>query len=392
MKRRLALLGSTGSIGTSALEVVRHHPERLELVSLAAFGSNLEALEAQVGEFAPRLVAVYDENKASALVARIGENTAVTAGSEGLIAAATHPDVDLLLAAVVGAAGLPAVHAALDAGKDVALANKESLVVAGGLLTDLARRRGAQILPVDSEHVALHQSLRCGSASEVHRLMLTASGGPFRTREPSTWNDIDPEEALAHPTWQMGAKISIDSATLMNKGLELIEASHLFDIPADRIDVVIHPQSIVHSLVEFCDGSWIAQLSVNEMIFPIQYALAYPDRWQNEFRRLEPEQLGRLEFEPLDEERFPAVALAREALSLGDSGPAVLNAANEVAVYAFLEGRIPFVQIVPLVAQVLRSHRPAALSSLEDALSWDRRGREQAEEILAAGAGTTESG
>ena len=392
MKRRLALLGSTGSIGTSALEVVRHHPERLELVSLAAFGSNLEALEAQVGEFAPRLVAVYDEKKASALVARIGENTAVTVGSEGLIAAATHPDVDLLLAAVVGAAGLPAVYAALDAGKDVALANKESLVVAGGLLTDLARRRGAQILPVDSEHVALHQSLRCGSASEVHRLMLTASGGPFRTREPSTWNDIVPEEALAHPTWQMGAKISIDSATLMNKGLELIEASHLFDIPADRIDVVIHPQSIVHSLVEFCDGSWIAQLGVNEMIFPIQYALAYPDRWQNEFRRLEPEQLGRLEFEPLDEERFPAVALAREALSLGDSGPAVLNAANEVAVYAFLEGRIPFVQIVPLVAQVLRSHRPAALSSLEDALSWDRRGREQAEEILAAGAGTTESG
>ena len=392
MKRRLALLGSTGSIGTSALEVVRHHPERLELVSLAAFGSNLEALEAQVGEFAPRLVAVYDEKKASALVARIGENTAVTVGSEGLIAAATHPDVDLLLAAVVGAAGLPAVYAALDAGKDVALANKESLVVAGGLLTDLARRRGAQILPVDSEHVALHQSLRCGSASEVHRLMLTASGGPFRTREPSTWNDIDPEEALAHPTWQMGAKISIDSATLMNKGLELIEASHLFDIPADRIDVVIHPQSIVHSLVEFCDGSWIAQLGVNEMIFPIQYALAYPDRWQNEFRRLEPEQLGRLEFEPLDEERFPAVALAREALNLGDSGPAVLNAANEVAVYAFLEGRLPFVQIVPLVAQVLRSHRPAALSSLEDALSWDRRGREQAEEILAAGAGTTESG
>lgn len=392
MKRRLALLGSTGSIGTSALEVVRHHPERLELVSLAAFGSNLEALEAQVGEFAPRLVAVYDEKKASALVARIGENTAVTVGSEGLIAAATHPDVDLLLAAVVGAAGLPAVYAALDAGKDVALANKESLVVAGGLLTDLARRRGAQILPVDSEHVALHQSLRCGSASEVHRLMLTASGGPFRTREPSTWNDIDPEEALAHPTWQMGAKISIDSATLMNKGLELIEASHLFDIPADRIDVVIHPQSIVHSLVEFCDGSWIAQLGVNEMIFPIQYALAYPDRWQNEFRRLEPEQLGRLEFEPLDEERFPAVALAREALNLGDSGPAVLNAANEVAVHAFLEGRIPFVQIVPLVAQVLRSHRPAALSSLEDALSWDRRGREQAEEILAAGAGTTESG
>jgi 1-deoxy-D-xylulose-5-phosphate reductoisomerase len=296
--------------------------------------------------------------------------------------AATHPEVDLLLAAVVGAAGLPAVHAALAAGKDVAVANKESLVVAGGLLTRLADQNAARILPVDSEHVALHQALRSGARDEVRRLMLTASGGPFRTRDLSTWHEIDRGQALAHPTWAMGAKISIDSATLMNKGLELIEASHLFALPAARIDAVVHPQSIVHSLVEFCDGSWIAQLAVNEMVFPIQYALAYPDRWENDFPRLEPEQLGRLEFEPLDREKFPAVDLAREALGMGDSGPAVLNAANEVAVHAFLEERIPFVRIVPLVTEVLRSHQPATVDTLEEAVAWDRWGRQKAEELL----------
>ena len=382
MISRLALLGSTGSIGTSALDVVRHHPERLKLMTLAAHGSDLEKLEAQVREFQPALVAVFDPAKASALADRVGERTRVEAGHDGLVAAATHPAVDLLLAAVVGAAGLPAVHAALAAGKDVALANKESLVVAGGLLTRLAHRNEARILPVDSEHVALHQALRSGARQEVRRLMLTASGGPFRTRDLETWHEIDRQQALAHPTWEMGAKISIDSATLMNKGLELIEASHLFDLAAERIDVVVHPQSIVHSLVEFCDGSWIAQLAVNEMVFPIQYALAYPDRWDNDFPRLEPEQLGRLDFEPLDREKFPAVDLAREALGMGDSGPAVLNAANEVAVHAFLEDRIPFVRIVPLVAEVLRSHRPATVDSLESALDWDRWSRQRAKKLL----------
>ena len=237
----------------------------------------------------------------------------------------------------------------------------------------------------DSEHVALHQALRSGARAEVRRLMLTASGGPFRTRDRSTWDEIDRAEALAHPTWQMGAKISIDSATLMNKGLELIEASHLFQIPADRIDAVVHPQSIVHSLVEFCDGSWIAQLSVNEMVFPIQYALAFPDRWDNDFPRLEPEELGRLEFEPLDHQKFPAVDLAREALAMGDSGPAVMNAANEVAVNAFLEDRLPFVRIVPLVQEVLRSHQPATVQTLEDALGWDRWGRDRTAELLGSG-------
>lgn len=384
MKSQLALLGSTGSIGTSALDVVRHHPERLELVALAAHGSNVEQLEAQVKEFRPIIVAVFDPESAAALAAKVDNTTKVVAGPEGLVEVATLPEVDLLLAAVVGAAGLPAVHAALVAGKDVALANKESLVVAGGLLTRLAKKNNARILPVDSEHVALHQALRSGARNEVQRLMLTASGGPFRTRDLSTWHEIDRQQALAHPTWEMGAKISIDSATLMNKGLELIEASHLFDIAAERIDVVVHPQSIVHSLVEFCDGSWIAQLSVNEMIFPIQYALAYPDRWDNDFPRLEPDQLGRLEFEPLDRQKFPAVDLARKALGQGDSGPAVLNAANEIAVHAFLEGRIAFTRIVPLVTEILRSHRPAAVASLAEALSWDRWGRDRAEELLSS--------
>jgi 1-deoxy-D-xylulose-5-phosphate reductoisomerase len=341
-------------------------------------------LAAQIAEFEPALVAVFDPEKATALASRIGSRTRVVAGPEGLVEAATHEDVDLLLAAVVGAAGLPAVHAALAKGKDVALANKESLVVAGGLLTRLARRHKARILPVDSEHVALHQALRSGARREVRRLMLTASGGPFRTRDLATWHEIDRQQALAHPTWQMGAKISIDSATLMNKGLELIEASHLFALAAERIDVVVHPQSIVHSLVEFCDGSWIAQLAVNEMVFPIQYALAYPDRWENDFPRLEPEQLGRLDFEPLDRSKFPAVDLAREALGMGDSGPAVLNAANEVAVHAFLAGRIPFVRIVPLVTEVLHSHRPTSVDTLEDALVWDNWGRNRAEELLSA--------
>ena len=384
MKTGLALLGSTGSIGTSALNVIRHHPERLELKTLAAHGSDLDLLESQIREFQPRVTGVFDAEKAQALTARVGESTRVVAGPEGLLEVATLPEIDLLLAAVVGAAGLPAVYGALAAGKDVALANKESLVVAGGLLTRLAKENQAKILPVDSEHVALHQALRSGARSEVRRLMLTASGGPFRTRERSTWHEIDRAQALAHPTWQMGAKISIDSATLMNKGLELIEASHLFEIPAERIAAVVHPQSIVHSLVEFCDGSWIAQLSVNEMVFPIQYALAFPDRWDNDFPRLEPEELGRLEFEPLDHQKFPAVDLAREALAMGDSGPAVLNAANEVAVHAFLEDRIPFVRIVPLVREVLRAHEPASVSSLEGALEWDRWGRDKTVELLGS--------
>jgi 1-deoxy-D-xylulose-5-phosphate reductoisomerase len=306
----------------------------------------------------------------------------VAAGGEGIVRAATHHSVDRVLAAIVGAAGLPAVHAAVIAGKDVALANKESLVVAGPLLTSLARRHGASILPVDSEHAALHQALRCGERREVRRMVLTASGGPFRRRDLDTFEEILPEEALRHPTWEMGAKISIDSATLMNKALELIEARYLFELEPEAIDVVIHPQSLVHSMVEFCDGSWIAQLSVNDMTIPIQYALAYPERWANRFKRLEPEKFGTLEFEPVDPRRFPALALARRALAMGASAPAVLNAANEVAVAAFLARRVRFRAISATVEAVLDRHRGEPVDDLEAALAWDRWGREQATEIL----------
>ena len=382
MIRSIALLGSTGSIGESTLQVVRHHTDRLRVEALAAQGSKLERLEEQIQELHPRLVAVHDTTKAAELRKRVGGEIEVVSGEEGLLQAARLDRVDLVVVAVVGAAGLPATHAALEAGKDVALANKESLVVAGSLLKEVARATGARILPIDSEHVALHQSLRSGRPSEVHRLMLTASGGPFRTRDVDTWGEIAPEEALRHPTWQMGAKISIDSATLMNKGLELIEAHHLFDVPPERIEVVIHPQSIVHSLVEYCDGSWVAQMSVNDMIFPIQYALAYPDRWGNEFERMEPHLLGCLEFEPLDSGRFPSVELARASLSMGDSAPAVLNAANEVAVRAFLDGRIPFPGIVSTVERVLQSHSPGPITNLDEALMHDASARRQARQLL----------
>lgn len=383
MKQRLAVLGSTGSVGTSALEVVRHHRERLKVHTLSAFGSNVEELAAQVAEFEPVMVGVFDREGAVRLQSVVGGSVQVVSGAEGLEAAATHPEVDRVVAAIVGAAGLRPVHAALAAGKSLALANKESLVVAGRLLTELARRRGVEILPIDSEHVALHQALRCGSNREVRRLILTASGGPFRTREQSTWREIRPEEALRHPTWSMGAKISIDSATLMNKGLELIEASHLFALPAECIDVVIHPQSIVHSLVEFCDGSWLAQLSINNMVLPVQYALSYPERWENEFPRLDLKDVGRLDFEEVDEAKFPTIALARRSLAMGESAPAVLNAANEEAVHAFLAGRILFPAIVRTVEAVLDSHDAVDLADIDQALEWDAWGRARAREVIA---------
>ena len=383
MRQRLALLGATGSIGDSTLEVVRHHPDRLAISTLGALGRNPEALLALVREFRPRLLAVVDPEVARDLRPQLPPGVELAAGPESLVAAATHPEVDKVVAAIVGAAGLPPVAAALAAGKPVALANKESLVVAGRLLTDLARRTGAEIVPIDSEHVALHQALRAGTRDEVRRLVLTASGGPFLHRDPTTFASIRREEALRHPTWSMGAKISIDSSTLINKGLELIEASHLFGIRPEDIDIVVHPRSLVHSLVEFCDGSWLAQLSVNDMIFPIQYALAYPERWPNEFPRLALAELGTLEFLPLDNRRFPAVELARAALAAGESAPAVLNAANEVAVHAFLDGEIGYPDIVATTAEVLAGHQPEALADLDAALAWDRWGRRRATEALS---------
>jgi 1-deoxy-D-xylulose-5-phosphate reductoisomerase len=382
----IAVLGSTGSVGSSVLRVVRQHPERLRVVALGAFGSSPDQLVRQAEELRPRLVGVADPAAAREVARRVPAGVEVVAGEEGLAAVACHPEARRVVAAMVGAAGLRPAWAAVEAGKDLALANKECLVVAGRLLMELARRRGVALLPVDSEHAALHQALRGGREGEVERLVLTASGGPFWRRDGATFDAITPAEALRHPTWKMGAKITVDSATLMNKGLELVEASHLFGVAPERVDVVVHPQSIVHSLVEFTDGTWLAQLSANDMVFPVQYALAWPERWRNDFPRLTPSELGRLEFHPVDTAKFPTVGLARDALLAGDSAPAVLNGANEVAVGAFLRGEAGFPAIAATVASVLEEHAAVAVASLDDALAWDAWGRARAAERLAVSA------
>jgi 1-deoxy-D-xylulose-5-phosphate reductoisomerase len=384
----IALLGATGSVGESVARVVRAHPERLRVVALAARGSDPDKLLACIAELRPRLVGVADPGAAREVARRAPAGTEVVPGEEGVVAAATHPEARRVVAAMVGAAGLRPAWAALEAGKDLALANKECLVVAGRLMMARAAARGVAVLPVDSEHAALHQALRGGRHEEVSRLVLTASGGPFWRRELGTFERITPAEALDHPTWKMGAKITVDSATLMNKGLELIEASHLFAVEPARIEVVVHPQSLVHSLVEFRDGTWLAQLSVNSMVFPVQHALSWPERWGNDFPRLEPAALGRLEFHAVDREKFPTVELARAALAAGGSATAVLNGANEVAVAAFLRGAAPFPAIAATVAAVLAAHSPAAVGSLDEALAWDEWGRARAGERLGSRSAT----
>lgn len=352
------------------------------MVALAARGGRIEELARAAREFRPELVAVATEDAAAALRPLLPAGVRLEFGSAALEAVATLPSADRIVAAMVGAAGVPPVAAALGAGKSVALANKEALVVAGAPLTALARRTGASIVPIDSEHVALHQALRAGTLDEVEQIVLTASGGPFLDRDPATFDAIRRDEALRHPTWSMGEKITIDSATLVNKGLELIEAHWLFDLPAERIEVVIHPRSIVHSFVAFRDGSLLAQLAPNEMRFPIQYALAYPERWTNSFARLEPAALGELVFRPVDHAKFPAITLARRALAMGDSAAAALNGANEVAVHAFLAGRIRFPEIVGTIARVLDRHEGCTVGSVEEALAWDDWGRRRAEDLL----------
>lgn len=377
----LSILGSTGSIGTSTLDVVRHFPDRFQVVALAA-GRNLELLARQIEEFRPQLVAVADAEKALTLAHRF-PGLEVLAGEEGRLAVATHPQATTVVGALVGALGLPATYAAVQAGKELLLANKETLVVAGSLIMAEARRSGSQIIPVDSEHNGLFQALRVGPPGTARRLILTASGGPFRTTPLAQLAHVTPEQALAHPTWRMGAKISVDSATMMNKGLEIIEAHHLFGFPPDAIDVVIHPESRIHALVEYMDGTLIAQLSVNDMRFPILYALAYPERLASPFGRLDLAAVGSLHFEPPDDRRFPCLALARQALQAGGTAPAVLNAANEVAVELFLAGQLPFLGIPELVRRVLEEEPAAPLTSLEEALAADQRARRRAREWAA---------
>jgi 1-deoxy-D-xylulose-5-phosphate reductoisomerase len=376
--KRLAILGSTGSIGQSALAVVDAHADRLQVVALAA-GENVALLAEQAARYRPRVVGVASEAARADLVARLdGSGTTVLrAGPDGLVAAATHPDVDIVLCASSGTAGLDAALAAIEAGKTLALANKEVLVMAGALMIDAARRRGVALLPVDSEHNAIHQCL-CGRGThDVTRLILTASGGPFRGLETGALARVTPEDALRHPTWRMGRKITIDSATLMNKGLEVIEARWLFDVPASAIDVVIHPQSIVHSMVELRDGSVLAQLGVTDMRLPIQYAFSYPDRWAAPLPPLDLLRAGTLEFVAPDRERFPCLDLAYRALEHGGAWPIVLNAANELAVEAFLERRIGFCQIPTAIARALDAAdhdlgAPASLADVRAADAWAR--------------------
>ncbi|HPA51235.1 MAG TPA: 1-deoxy-D-xylulose-5-phosphate reductoisomerase [Thermoanaerobaculia bacterium] len=382
--RGVALLGATGSIGRSALSVFEALPERFRVVSMSA-GSNLDALLPAIARFRPTVVSVK-ERAAADRVRREFPGVRVGFGEQGMIDVATHPEAEVVLGAVVGAAGLPPAYEAVKLGKTLALANKEVLVVAGEAVMAAAAASGSAVLPVDSEHCALHQALRCGRPEEVDRLVLTASGGPFRKRPLETFDAITIEDALAHPTWKMGPKITIDSATMMNKGLEVIEARWLFDVPPERIGVVIHPQSIVHSFVEWIDGSVIAQISPNDMRFPILYALTYPERVPTPMPKLDLPSLGTLELAALDERRYPAVPLAYAALRAGGTAPAVLNAANEVAVAAFLEGRIPYRSLVPVVERVLADHPVSPATTLEAVLEADREARRRAAELVSSGA------
>jgi 1-deoxy-D-xylulose-5-phosphate reductoisomerase len=363
--KRVAILGSTGSIGRSALAVVDAHPTRLKVAALAA-GENAALLAEQVRRYRPEVVAMAAGEGVDRLKAACGSQLPeVGTGADGLIAVATHPSADIVICASAGTAGLEAVLAAIDAGKTIALANKEILVMAGELVTAAARKRGVAILPIDSEHNAIHQCLHARAASEVRRIILTASGGPFREYPAAALGDVRPEAALQHPTWQMGRKITIDSATLMNKGLEVIEAHWLFGVTADQIDVVIHPQSIVHSMVELIDGSVMAQLGVTDMRLPIQYACSYPDRWDGSLPSLDLTRAGRLEFHEPAHDRFPCLGLAYSALRAGGTLPVVLNAANEIAVGAFLDHKLGFLAIPRVIEKAMQAHAIEPVSTLQ---------------------------
>ncbi|HTE18730.1 MAG TPA: 1-deoxy-D-xylulose-5-phosphate reductoisomerase [Armatimonadota bacterium] len=374
MKKRIALLGSTGSIGKQTLDVVDWFPDRLEVVALTA-RTDAETLRAQVERYRPRFAALSDPPPGAVLETSSGR---IHRGSEALVEAATLAEADLVIISVVGTAGLAPALAALEAGKDVALATKEALVVGGHLMTEAARRSGATILPIDSEHSAIWQCLRGNEPTEVERVVLTASGGPFVDKSRAEMEAATIEKALDHPTWNMGGKITIDSATLMNKGLEVIEAKWLFGLSADRIEVVVHRQSIIHSLVYFRDSSVMAQMGVPDMRLPIQYSLFYPERLPNTLERLDLVRCRNLTFEAPDLERFPALGLAFQAAEVGGSLPGVMSGANEAAVDLFLAGRIPFPQIAERVQRVMEAHPVSKNPGLEEILHADAWARSAA--------------
>jgi 1-deoxy-D-xylulose-5-phosphate reductoisomerase len=383
--KRLAILGSTGSIGQSTLSIVEQFPDRYSVVSLAA-GLNLDEAFTQTVRWKPKLVSLVSEELASKLIARLKQSgvsgVEVVHGTQGTVACATLPEADFVVSAIVGVAGLEATHAAILAGKPVGLANKECMVAAGEILTRAARERNVPILPIDSEHNAVHQCMRVGAHAEVKTIWLTASGGPFRQLPLDQFASITPEQALKHPTWVMGRRITIDSATMLNKGLEVIEACRLFDVPPAQVRVTVHPQSTVHSLVEYVDGSILAQISVTDMRLPILYALAYPERPASTLT-FDLAALRHLEFEEPDFGRFPCLRLAFEAAQKGGAHCIALNAADEVAVEAFLERRIPFLGIPRTIERVLAATPETHPATIAEVLATDRDARQTARELLA---------
>ncbi len=397
MPKRIAILGSTGSIGTNALDVIAHLGPEYQVVALSGHSQTAKLLE-QIAKFKPAAVAVTDPAAYEQVKHALGcspssiLNPPSSYSSPKLYSDLTElvrrDDIDLVVAAIVGAAGLPAVFAAVESGKTLALANKESLVVAGSLLIPLARKHGVNILPVDSEHSAIFQAMHCGKTSEVRRLILTASGGPFRNATAEQIESATLEDALNHPTWRMGSKITIDSATMFNKGLELIEACWLFDLPPEQVDIVIHPESVIHSMVEFVDGNVLAQLSPPDMRTPIQYALTYPERLPSNSRKIDLTQAFNLHFHPPDPGRFPALEIARDVARRGGTLGAVMNAAKESAVESFTSGKISFGMISRAVQHTIDRHRVQTAPSLDDLLEADRWARRMAESYIKESAPT----
>jgi 1-deoxy-D-xylulose-5-phosphate reductoisomerase len=380
--RSIALLGSTGSIGVSTLDLVRQFPDRFKVHGMVA-GRNMKLFASQIKEFSPACVAIKNQEDISVLRRLLGsQRVEVLWGREGATAVATASDVDVVVAAIVGGAGLVPTLMALRAGKEIALANKEALVMAGEIFMNAAKEKGVRLLPVDSEHSAIFQCLQGNHREEVDKLILTASGGPFLRTPLKRLHKVTVEQALKHPNWKMGQKITIDSATMMNKGLEVVEARWEFDIEPDRIEIVIHPQSVVHSMVRYQDGSVIAQLGIPDMRIPIAYALAFPHRLKGNWRPLELTRQGELNFLPVEGKRYPALSLAYEALREGGTMPTVLNAANEVAVAAFLEKRIGFREIHRLIDKTMQGHVPEHAKDIGEILEIDRWAREKASSLV----------